>query len=520
MGSKINHSNSNKRIAKNTLFLYIRMAIVLIVSLYTTREVLHVLGAEDYGIYNVVAGFVALFASLNTSLSSAANRFYNHALGEGGENGVSRVYSSTLVIQVFFAVTIFILVEAVGIWYVSTKMVIPDGRLFVAKLLFQYSVASLILLILQIPFSAAVLAYEKMDFYAIVSILDAILKLGIVFLIKLSSIDKLLFYGTLMLAIHILNFLMYVLYTKISFKELHLLRPIDKELTRSMLSFSGWSLLEPVAYSLRGQGTNMVFNYFFGPIVNAANGIASQISSAVHQFTGNFSIAFRPQIIQSYASGEYDRSKRLVFSMSKINYFLQLMLIVPISFEINYILNLWLGDRVPEYAASFAVYILIVRTINTLNSPLSNLVSATGKIKRYKSASAILVCSIVPLSIVLLQMGLNPNSAYIGMVVITIINQIVCVRNTCLVFPKLSGKEYILKIALPCSRHTLLVVVIPLILFFIMPSSFGRLLLSCFASLFVTCISAFFWHFNESEKAVFKKLFDSIKLKLINKKSK
>lgn len=517
MGSKINHSNSNKRIAKNTLFLYIRMAIVLVVSLYTTREVLHVLGVEDYGIFNVVSGFVALFAALNSSLSSAANRFYNHSLGEGGESGVSRVYSSTLVIQVFFAIIIFILVEAIGIWYVNNKMVIPHSRLFVAQVLFQYSVVSLILLILQIPYSAAVLAYEKMDFYAVVSILDAILKLVIVFLIKYSSIDKLLFYGTLMLAIHVFNFLMYVIFAKVSFKELYFFRPIDKELTRSMLSFSGWSLLEPVAYSLRGQGTNMVFNYYFGPIVNAANGIATQISTAIHQFAGNFSIAFRPQIIQSYASGEYERSKRLVFSMSKINYFLQLMLIVPLSFEVDYILRLWLGEGVPEYASSFAIYILIVRTINTLNSPLSNLVSATGNISRYKTASAFLVCSIIPLSIILLQMGLNPNSAYIGMVVITIINQIVCVRNTCLVFPKLTGKEYMIKIVFPCLKHTLSVVIIPLLLFFLMPSSFLRLILSCFASVVVTCLSAYYWHFDESEKSVFKKLFDSINIKIFKR---
>lgn len=515
---KTDHINSNKRIAKNTLFLYIRMAIVLVVSLYTTREVLHVLGAEDYGIYNVVAGFVALFASLNTSLSSAANRFYNHTIGGDEENGVSKVYSSTLLIQVVFALIIFVLVEAVGIWYVNTKMVIPSERLFVAQILFQYAVVSLVLLIIQIPYSAAVLAYEKMDFYAIVSILDAILKLGIVFLIKNSSSDKLLLYGTLMLIIHVVNFLLYFIYSKISFKELRIFRPIEKKTTVSMLSFSGWSLLEPVAYSLRGQGTNMVFNYYFGPLVNAANGIASQISSAVHQFTGNFSIAFRPQIIQSYAAGEFERSKRLVFSMSKINYFLQLMLIVPLSVEINYILNLWLGDRVPEYAASFAVYILIVRTINTLNSPLSNLVSATGNIKRYKTASALLVCSIVPLSILLLHFGLSPNSAYIGMVVITIINQIVCVKNTCLVFPYLSGKEYLSKIFIPCFKHTILVVIIPLFISFLLPSSFIRLLLSCVASLAVTCLSAFLWNLDKDEQKVLKRIVESIKNKVTKKK--
>ena len=511
----INHSNSNKRIAKNTLFLYIRMAIVLVISLYTTREVLHILGAEDYGIYNVVAGFVALFASLNTSLSAATNRFYNHALGEGKENGISKVYSSALVIQGIFA--LILLVEVVGVWYVGTKMVIPEERLFVAQILFQYSVISLVLLIIQIPYSAAVLAYERMNFYAIVSVLDAILKLGIIFIIKYSTFDSLLFYGTLMFVVHILNFLLYAGYSKVSFKELHFVMPVDKKLTRSMLSFSGWSLLEPIAYSLRGQGTNMVFNYYFGPLVNAANGIASQISSAVRQFSGNFSIAFRPQIIQSYASGDYERSKRVVFSMSKINYFLQLMLIVPLSVEINYILNLWLGDRVPEYAASFAVYILIVRTINTLNSPLSNLVSATGNIRRYKTASAILVCSIVPLSIILLQMGFNPNSAYIGMLVVTIINQFVCIRNTCLVFPNLTAGEYLFKIIFPCLRHTGLVVVLPLSLFYLLPCSFLRLVLSCISSLVVTCISAYYWNLDDSEKIVFKKLFTSIKEKFIKK---
>lgn len=409
-----------------------------------------------------------------------------------------------------FAFIIFVLVEAIGVWYVNTKMVIPSERLTVAKVLFQYSVVSLVLLVIQIPYSAAVLAYEKMDFFAIVSIIDAVLKLVIVFLIKNSSSDKLLLYGTLMLIIHIINFLLYLIYSKLSFKDLHIIRPIEKKTTVSMLSFSGWSLLEPVAYSLRGQGTNMVFNYYFGPLVNAANGIASQISSAVHQFTGNFSIAFRPQIIQSYAAGEFERSKRLVFSMSKINYYLQLMLIVPLSVEINYVLNLWLGDRVPEYAASFAVFILVVRTINTLNSPLSNLVSATGNIKRYKTASALLVCAVVPLSILLLHFGMSPNAAYIGMVVITIINQYVCVKNTCLVFPYLSGKEYINIIIIPCFRHTLLVVVLPLLIFLLLPSSFIRLFLCCTASLVATCLSAFLWNLDKDEQKVLKRIVESI----------
>lgn len=512
---KNNHTNSNKKIAKNTLFLYIRMAIVLIISLYTTRKVLEALGTVDYGIYNVVAGFVTLFASLNSSFSSAANRFYNHAIGKGEENGVSKVYSSILVIQVFIAIIIFVVVEIIGIWYVNTKMVIPDERLFVAKVLFQYSVISLILLIIQIPYSAAVLAYERMDFYAVISVLDAVLKLLGVILIRFSSSDSLLFYGTIMLAIHVLNFLIYFIYAKICFRELHIVRPVEKKLTKSVLSFSGWSLLEPVAYSLRGQGTNMVFNYFFGPVINAANGIASQISSAIHQFAGNFSIAFRPQIIQSYAMGEYERTKRLVFSMSKINYFLQLMLVIPIAVEINYILGLWLGNNVPQYASSFAVYILVVRTINTLNSPLSNLVSATGEIRRYKTASAVLVCMIIPLSVILLLMGLNPNSVYIGMVIVTIINQIVCVKNTCLVFPHLSVKEYITKILLPCLKQTLLVAIVPLLLLYLLHSSFLRLLLCCSASVIITFISALYFNLDDNEKKIFKQIFDSLKKKIL-----
>ena len=213
--------------------------------------------------------------------------------------------------------------------------------------------------------------------------------------------------------------------------------------------------------------------------------------------------------------GEYERTKRLVFSMSKINYFLQLMLVIPIAVEINYILGLWLGNNVPQYASSFAVYILVVRTINTLNSPLSNLVSATGEIRRYKTASAVLVCMIIPLSVILLLMGLNPNSVYIGMVIVTIINQIVCVKNTCLVFPHLSVKEYITKILLPCLKQTLLVAIVPLLLLYLLHSSFLRLLLCCSASVIITFISALYFNLDDNEKKIFKQIFDSLKKKIL-----
>ncbi len=505
-----NHTADNKRIAKNTLFLYIRMGIVMLISLYTTRVVLRVLGVEDYGIYNVVGGFVSMFGVLNTALTNGINRFYNYELGKGDRGDISKVYNTAVVIQLIIAVVAILLVESVGMWYVNHIMVFPQERVTVVNWLFQFSVFSMLLIIMQTPFSSAVLAYEKMDFFAVVSIIDALLKLACCFIIQYFGTDKLFTYGWLILSISVINFVMYYCYVQAKFKKMRLNFHFDKTMFRAMLSFSGWSLLNPIAYTARGQGCNMVLNYFFGPLINAANGVANQVAYAVDQLSGNFSVSFRPQIIQSFSSGEYFRTKSLMYSMSKISFLLHALFSIPVILEINYLLSLWLGkDSIPEYAATFACWVLVIKWINSLNPPITNVMSATGQIKKLNIYTACIIVSIIPITIVLLRIGMSPANMYIAMLVLTVVNQYANLRILCNTFNEVTMKEYAKDIIIPCITLSIVSLFLPLIGCFFITPSFTRLLLTCTLT-FVSVLTASFFFLNKNEKQLAKLMISNL----------
>ena len=483
------------------------MGVVMLIALYTTRVVLQALGNEDFGIYNVVCGFVAMFGILNTCFSTSINRFYNFEIGKKTENGVRTVYNSAVLIQIILAIAIVIIVEVVGGWYIGNKMVLPPDRLSTAKWIFHFSMISMFLTVMQAPYSAAVMAYERMDYFAFVSILDAVLKLGFVIMLQFVGEDKLLIYGTLMCIISIVNFLMYFIYCRLKFPQIRLEKGTDKKMIKSMLSFAGWSALDPAAYMARDQGTNMVLNVFYGPVVNAAQGIAYQIAAAVDSFGGSFSTSFRPQIIQSYSEGQYSRTKNLMFSMSKISYMLQVMLVVPIIIEINYILQLWLGEGYPSYAASFACLILCVKSIGALNAPISNVVSATGNIRKIKVFSAIVIASVVPVSILLFKFGMEPIYAYIALLLLTAINQTGCVLILKQVFPYIKPSEYLKSLIFPLFIHTASIIILPLLVWYLLPPSFVRLIMVCLFSAVGTVMIGYFLVLNNVEKNMMRDFY-------------
>ena len=504
------HSVENKRIAKNTLFLYIRMGVVMVIGLYTTRVVLRVLGVEDYGIYNVVGGFVTMFGVLNTTLTSSINRYYNYELGKKDNGNITGVYNAAVRIQLLTALILLVLIEGIGLWYVNNVMVIPQERLVVANWLFQFSVFSMLLIVLQAPYGAAVLAHEKMDYFALVSIVDAVLKLAICFLIQCYGEDKLLTYGVLMFAIAVINFFMYFIYSRIKFNRLRLNAKSDKSLFKSMLSFSGWSLLNPIAYTARGQGCNMVLNYYFGPVLNAAQGVANQVASAIEQLSGNFSVSFRPQIIQSYSSGEYARTKRLMYSMSKISFLLHALFAIPVILEINNLLSLWLGkDSIPEYAAPFACCILVIKWINSLNPPITNVMAATGHIRKINIYTASIVVCNVPIAILLFWNGALPTTMYAAMLGLTIINQFVGVRILCRTFNEVSIKDYIKDIVIPCLSLSLVSLTLPVLVCVFIRPTFGRLLLTSLLSM-VSVIASSVFFLNNDEKQLAKSMITSL----------
>lgn len=495
------NTDNNKRIAKNTLFLYFRMILVLLVSLITTRIVLKALGVIDYGIYNVVAGFVSMFAFLNTSMSNGIQRFYNFRLGVNEEASVTDVYNTALQIQGLLAIVILILLETAGVWYIHTQMVIPAERFDTAMWVFQFSVFSMLLMVMQIPYSAAIMAYERMDYYAYVGIFDVVAKLVIAYMLMTTSSDRLLLYGFLNLLVSIVSFFLYLIYSKRNFKYLKLRIKHYKEYFKPMLSFSGWNIFGSFAYMIKGQGLNMLLNVFFGPIVNAARGVSNMIMSAIQGFQGNIVIAFRPQLIKSYSAGEHSRVKKLFYSLSKISYLMLAMLSIPIIMELDYILSLWLGDVIPDYTKSFTVLILVNMIISSLNTPVSQVVHATGKMKKYQIATSIVICGILPISWVFLKMGYDPNSVYVISLTMTIVNQFVCNIYLKRIFPY-SLSEYFKKVIIPCSIFTLLAPALPLIVTLLLPSTFTRLLIVGISSILSSCIVAYVVVLEQPEKAL------------------
>ncbi len=494
-----NNNSANKRIAKNTLFLYGRMLFVLFVSIYTTRVVLNTLGVEDYGVYNVVCGFVAMFGFLNTSLSNGIQRFYNYEYGKGGLNSVTKVFQTALLIQVVLAIVLAILVESIGIWYINTKMVIPDGRIIAANWIFQFSVLSLLFLILQIPYSAAILAHEKMDYYAIVSVLDAILKLLIVVALPYLTGDKLVIYGILQVIVSIINFTLYYWYSKKNFCELKIQRVFHKDLFLSIFRFSGWNVFATFAWMTQGQGVNMVINLFFGTVVNAARGVSGQIQSAIQGFCENLVIAFRPQLVQSYAQGNYKRTERMMYSMSKVMFILFLIMSLPVCFEINYILKLWLGEAVPEYTAGFTILTLVSMFPRNFTMAFAQVVHATGKLGAFQITTAIIVLLTLPCSYITLAIGCDVMSVYWVNLAMCIILYVASICALKVSFP-IRVFDYAKKVLLPCVLMAICAITTAWLPYHLMDSSFLRVIIVTVSGGIAVLLSSFLFVLDKEER--------------------
>lgn len=413
-------SSSNKRIAKNTLMLYVRMLLSMVVSLYTSRVVLNTLGVEDYGIYNVVGGVVAMFSFLNGSMSGATSRFLTFEMGRGDEKALKETFSTAMVIHVGIALIVLLLAETIGLWFLETKLIIPAERLNAARVVYQLSVLSTMLTITQVPYNACIIAHEKMDVYAYVEILNTVLKLLIVFLLLIVNQDRLIAYAILMLVVSVLITGIYRVYCLRKFSESKFGFIWKKSRLKPMLSFSGWDLYGNASVVLRQQGVSMVLNMFIGPVVNAANGLASLVNSVSMMFVNNVLIAFRPQIIKQYAAAEYKRMQSLLVGAFKICLTLYLILAIPLFFEMDFILQIWLGE-VPMYTVDFCRILVITSCFSTITSIVNIGIHASGKMVLISCLSGTLIWMAVPIIYVLLRMGFHPNCAYITNCVVSIL---------------------------------------------------------------------------------------------------
>lgn len=403
-----NKSASNtKRIAKNTLMLYFRQILIMLVSLYTVRVVLNVLGAEDYGIYNVVAGVVVLFSFVNNAMATSTQRFINYSLGENNLTKVTQVYSASLVIHGAIAFIFLVLAETVGLWFVSCKLNIPSERHSAALWAYQFSIISTIFTIFRVPYNATIIAYERMSFFAFLSIVEAFFKLIVVFLISSLHFDKLAFYSFLLCMVSALITLVFKLYCNVKIETAKFSKVKDKTLVKELFAFSGWNLFGASANVANQQGANIVLNMFTNVTVNAAMGIANQVNAAVYSFVSNFQTAFNPQLVKSYAAGEKDDFMSLLFRSAKLSFFLLLVIVVPLYVNVDFVLSIWLKN-VPQYSVEFVRLILIWSLIDALNGPLWMAASARGNIKNYQVFVSIFIFLNLPLSILLLALEFSP----------------------------------------------------------------------------------------------------------------
>ena len=408
----MSNSENNKRIAKNTLMLYIRMLITMVVGLFISRVVLQTLGVEDYGIYAVVGGVVSMFTFLNGGMISATQRYLNFELGRGNQEQLSKVFSTSVQIHALISLIVLLLSETIGLWFLYEKLVIPAERLDAAFWVFQFSIVACVVNIISVPYNAVIVAHEKMSAFAYMSILDVVLKLLIVYLLYVSPWDKLVVYAALLLSVGLLMRWIYASYCQKHFPEAHYRHHFDKTLLKEMFSFSGWSLWGNLATMLYSQGLNMMLNIFYGPVVNAARGIALQVQGVVQGFVGNFQMALNPQITKSYANGDLAQMHSLMSRSARFSFFLLFLLALPILLEANYILQLWLG-KFPEDTVVFMRWIISVSLIYTIANPCMIANQATGKVKVYQAVVGGILLMILPISYVVLRLGAPAYSVFI-----------------------------------------------------------------------------------------------------------
>ena len=410
----------SKRIAKNTIFLYARLILVLGVTLYTSRVVLDKLGVDDYGLYNVVFSVIGLLSFLNGTLSSGTSRFITFALGKGDSEGLKTTFSTTLCTHVMLAGVILLLGETVGIWYVHNVMVCPPERFQAAFIVYQISILVTILSILRVPYISEIMAHEQMDVYAYIGIFEAVANLSVAFLISVSNSDKLILFAILNGTIAIVVFLIYFLYSTRRFEEVRLSLTYKKDILLAIVKFSGWNVVANISNTLMSQGVIMLFNIFFAPVVVAAQAISNQISQAVMQFVNNVRSAVNPQVIKLYADGKYDDSKRLTLQSAEYVFDLLLLFGVPLIMIMPTLLDIWLVE-VPEYAVTFARLIIIQDILGNFSAAFYTPMVAANKIEKNSISAAVLCVFQFGTLYVLFKCGMGPVWArYIGILFVCI----------------------------------------------------------------------------------------------------
>jgi O-antigen/teichoic acid export membrane protein len=470
----------------------------MLISLYTVRLVLNVLGVIDYGIFSVVGGIVVMFSFLSNTMASASQRFFAFEIGHNNISKLKKTFNMTIIIYAIISVIILVLAETVGLWFLNNKMVIPIQRLEAANWIYQFSVLSFIITILTIPYNALIIARENMKIYAFIGIIEVSFKLLIVYLLVLLVFDKLKLYAFLIFITTCLTSLMIGIFCSKKYKESKFQLYWDNKLFNTLISFSGWSLFGGIAAVVNNQGINILLNIFFGPVINAARAIAFQINSSVNQFVSNFTVAVNPQITKYYALDEGKEMLSLVFNSSKFSYFLILILSMPILLETNFIISFWLSN-VPEYVVLFAQLIIINALIDSFSFSLQTAAQATGDIKKYQVVVGGMLLLNLPISFVFLKFGFLPQVT----IYVSIVISIICLFLRLWMLKKLvnlSLKEYFKKVLLVAFLVTILSYIIPLLCLLNIDKSTTRFIIVGFTAIIGSTLMVYFIGISSKER--------------------
>jgi len=490
---------NNKRIAKNTLYMYLRMAITMLVGLYTSRVVLRVLGVEDFGLYNVIGGIIAMFGMLNAAMTNTTSRYITVSLAKGDIQKTRGIFNMAALIHLCIAVIVLILGETVGLWYLYNKLVIPEGRLFAAEWLYQLSVISTLLSIITVPFNSTIVAHEKMSAFAFIQILDVFLKLAIVLMLEYSPFDRLIFYGTLLSCVTMMNLIIYIIYCKRKFAETEMMFYWNRGIFKEMTGFIGWSLVGNFSFLFYSQGLNLILNAFCGPVVNAARGISVQVENVVKQFANNVQVAINPQIMKSYAVKEMQRMYTLIFASSRFCFYLLFLIELPILIETDFLLSLWLGSY-PDHTVNFMRIILMTTIMDAFVNPMYTANLASGKLMMYHLTLSIHMYAFMFVTYLSIKYTGIPESVFISLFVATVIG---VVLRIIILYRQIGLRpiHYIQNVIRPIVMVVMVSIIAPLLIHNFMESGWIRFLATSIISVLSVALTAYTIGISSTERA-------------------
>ena len=497
--------------------LYFRMLFLMLISLYTSRVILAALGVEDYGIYNVVGGFVSMFSIVSSSLTTSCSRFLNFEMGKGSDTDrLNTVFSTSLSIQMLLSVIILLLTESIGVWYINNIMVLPADRLIAANWCFQFSVLSFCINLVTVPYRACIVAHERMQAFAYVSIIEGTVKLIIAFVIMYNPFDRLVYFA--LLSFLLTNFIrfIYQTYCRRTFAECKYHFVFDKAMLKDMFGYSVWQFVGNTSAILKNQGVNILLNLYFGPVVNASRGVANTVNNAINHFAGNFMMALNPQITQSYSSGNLKYSFSLVNRGARFSYYILFILSLPVIINANYIMHLWL-KKVPDYSVAFVQLILIEMMITSISRTLITMQSATGKIRNYQLIVGGILLLNLPLCYVMLELGFSPVVVVFVSLFVELLAILARMYMIPITIPEFKPRYYIRDVLLNILLVSIISSIIPVALHIIVEENFVNVLINILTSVCVSALCILYIGCSKHERSIILESAYKLKSKILRK---